>query len=171
MKILFLDMDGVVNSEACYKKGLFKTDFPVDSYMAFLVGKIVLETNCLVVLSSSWRHSQDNVEKINKQMVKLYDTTGNEPFDTTRPPGIENCQRGREIKAWIEKHDGTIKCDHPTSCPMFSRAMCMGHKISKYAILDDENDMLPEQQENFFKTSWKTGITEEIMNNVINHLK
>lgn len=149
IKVLFLDMDGVVNSAENQKQGLFKTDFPVDPYMAFLVGKIVLDTNCKVVLSSSWRHSRDNVEKINKQMVELLDTTGYEPYDDTRPPGIENCQRGREIKAWLDKHP----------------------EVEKYAILDDENDMLPEQQPNFFKTSWQTGITKEIAEAVTNHLK
>ena len=28
----------------------------------------------------------------------------------------------------------------------------------------------PEQQKNFFKTSWNTGITEEVMKKVIAHL-
>lgn len=146
--MLFLDMDGVVNSEACYKRGLFKTDFPVDAYMAFLVGKIQLDTNCKVVLSSSWRHHPESVEQINKQLVPLLDITGSEPLDPSRPRGIENCQRGREIKAWLDKHP----------------------EVEKYAILDDENDMLPEQQENFFQTSWKTGITKEIADDVIKHL-
>lgn len=163
MKLLFLDMDGVVNSEACYKKGLFKTDFPVDSYMAFLVGKIVLDTDCKVVLSSSWRHSKENVKQIHERMVPIYDITGSEPHDDTRPPGIENCQRGREIKAWLDKWNSkTYEAGY--SGPL------MNETITAYAILDDENDMLPEQQSNFFKTSWSTGITKEISDAVIAHL-
>ncbi len=141
-------MDGVVNSEVCQKRGLFKTDFPVDAYMAFLVGKIQLDTDCKVVLSSSWRHHPESVEQINKQLVPLLDITGSEPYDRSRPDGIDNCQRGREIKAWLDKHP----------------------EVEKYAILDDENDMLSEQQENFFRTSWKTGITKEIADDVIKHL-
>lgn len=148
MKILFLDMDGVVNSAECQKRGLFKTDFPVDPYMAFLVGKIHLETDCKVVLSSSWRHHKESVDQIHKQLVPIFDVTGNEPYDNDLPPGAENCQRGREIKVWLDAHP----------------------EVERYAILDDDSDMLPEQQPNFFKTSWQTGITEDIMNNVIKHL-
>lgn len=148
MKVLFLDMDGVVNSSAGHATGLFKTVFPVDPHMAFMVGKIHLDTDCKVVLSSSWRHHPESVKLINERLVPLFDKTGHEGLDPTRPPGIENCQRGREIKAWLDKHP----------------------EVTKYAILDDENDMLPEQQSNFFKTSWSTGITEEIMNDVIKHL-
>lgn len=169
MKILFLDMDGVINSQECQTRGLFKTDFPVDPYMAFLVGKIQLDTDCLVVLSSSWRHHDDSVAQINKQLVPIYDCTGNEPYDHTRPPGAENCQRGREIKAWLDANP-TVKCNNPTGCPKFTRAMCKGHEIERYAILDDENDMLPEQQEHFFKTSWKKGITDEIAKNITEYL-
>lgn len=149
IKVLFLDMDGVVNSAENQKQGLFKTSFPVDPYMAFLVGKIVLDTNCKVVLSSSWRHHKESVEQINKQMVELFDITGSEPYDHSLPPGAENCQRGREIKAWLDKHP----------------------EVEKYAILDDENDMLPEQQKYFFKTTWQKGITEEIATAVINYLR
>jgi len=148
MKVLFLDMDGVVNSEAGHKAGLFKTHFPVDSYMAFLVGKIQLDTDCKVVLSSSWRHHDESVAQINKQLVPLLDIT-----PTIRRPtgaGIEWCERGREIKQWLDTHKD--------------------YDITKYAILDDENDMLPEQQENFFKTSWEEGLTPEIAEKIIKHL-
>lgn len=148
MKVLFLDCDGVINSETGYNTGLFKTDFPVDAYMAFLVGKIHLDTDCKVVLSSAWRHHDRRVALLNERLVPIFDKTGSEPLDPTRPPGAENCQRGREIKVWLDEHP----------------------EVEKYAILDDENDMLPEQQENFFKTSWKTGITEEIALSVIKHL-
>lgn len=148
MKVLFLDMDGVVNSQEDQMKGLFKTVFPVEPYKAFLVGKIQLDTDCKVVLSSSWRSDPESVEQINKQLVPLLDITGHQPRDPTLPPGIENCQRGREIKEWLDNHP----------------------EVTQYAILDDENDMLPEQQDNFFKTTWAKGITPEIADNVIKHL-
>lgn len=147
MKVLFLDCDGVINCANTFKKG-GDSYFPVEPYMAFLVGKIELDTECKVVLSSSWRHHPDSVEYIKNKIVPLYDLTGSEPIDPNRPRGIQNCQRGREIKAWLDKHP----------------------EVTKYAILDDENDMLPEQQDNFFKTSWLHGITEEIANKVISHL-
>jgi len=148
MKILFLDVDGVINSEETFRVN-GHARFPIDAYMAFLVGKIQLDTDCKVVLSSSWRHHSESVEYIHNRIVNIYDTTGSEPLDLDRPSGVENCQRGREIKAWMESQK---------------------YKIDKYAILDDDSDMLPEQLPNFFQTSWKIGLTDEITEKIIKHL-
>lgn len=143
MKILFLDIDGVCNSAQTYKSGEGKTHFPIDPYMAFLVGKIQMETDCKVVLSSSWRHHQDSVEFINGRVVPIYDKTGN------CCSGI----RGVEINSWINDN---IQWDD--------------REKLRYAILDDDSDMLLWQKDNFFKTSWEVGLTEEIAQKVINHL-
>ena len=146
MKILFLDIDGVVNCNSTRQR--HRGFIGIDPYMALLVGRITLAVPDLkVVLSSSWRHSDDGIEEVESQVVKLFDKTGSEGNDPTRPSGIENCLRGREIKVWLDAHP----------------------EVERYAILDDENDMLPEQQENFFKTSWQTGITQEVVDAVIKH--
>lgn len=137
MKILFLDVDGVMNCQDTFRKDIH-ANFPIDPYMAFLVGKIVLETDCKVVLSSSWKHHKDSVDYIHKRIVNLYDQT----------PDIGSV-RGDEIKAWLDNSK---------------------YKIDKYAILDDDSDMLPEQMPNFFKTSWLVGITDDIAKAVIEHL-
>lgn len=148
MRILFLDVDGVMNCQSTFTKDPNAT-FPIDKYMAFLVGKIVLETDCKVVLSSSWRHHKASVDFIHKRIVDIYDCTGDEPYDDSRPGGAANCQRGREIKAWIDSQK---------------------YKVDSYAILDDDSDMLPEQMPNFFKTQWLVGITDDIAKAVIEHL-
>ena len=147
MKILFLDVDGVMNCQGTFTKDL-NQHFPIDPYMAFLIGKIQLETDCKIVLSSSWRHHKASVEHIHNRIVSIYDQTGDEPYDKDRP-GVEGCQRGREIKAWLNNSK---------------------YKVDKYAILDDDSDMLPEQLPNFFKTQWLVGITDEIAMAVIRHL-
>lgn len=56
--------------------------------------------------------------------------------------------RGHEIQAWLDKHP----------------------EVEKYAILDDDSDMLPEQMPNFFKTTFQNGLLEETMYKVIKHL-
>lgn len=146
-KVLFLDCDGVINCEGTFKKN--QESFTIiDQYMAFLVGKIVLDTDCKVVLSSSWRHMPEGVKEIEKHVVPIFDCTGNEPYDDNLPPGTGNCQRGREIKAWLDKHP----------------------EVRRYAILDDDSDMLKEQFPNFFKTTWLEGLTTEIAYKVIDHL-
>ena len=140
MKILFLDIDGVCNSEESMQKDPHQ-HFPIDKYMAFLVGKIQLDTGCSVVLSSSWRHHDESVEHIHKRIVQ---TIGKTPYSRTQERNL----RGYEIQDWLDAHP----------------------EVERYAILDDDSDMLPEQMPNFFQTSWKVGLTDEIASKVINHL-
>lgn len=137
MKVLFLDIDGVVNSRATtsFRNNLY----PVDPHMAFMVGKIQLDTGCEVVLSSSWRHHPDGVAAVEKSIVPVYDTT-----PMLNYPAV----RGHEIQDWLDKHP----------------------EVTRYAILDDDSDMLEEQFPNFFKTTFQNGLTEYIMYDVIAHL-
>lgn len=111
--------------------------YPIDSYCAFLVGRIQLQTGCEVVLSSSWRHHPEGVQNVSERVVRLLDKT---PY----LPGI----RGDEIQAWLDLHP----------------------EVDKYAILDDDMDMLVGQAPNFFKTTFKEGLTDEIAEAVIKHL-
>lgn len=141
-KILFLDIDGVCNSEETFRKEPHQ-HFPIDPYMAFLVGKIQLETDCKVVLSSSWRHHKESIKEIEKRIVPIYDKTG------SCCSGI----RGVEIYSWISKNIPYQERD-----------------ALKFAILDDDSDMLLWQKDSFFQTSWKVGLTDEIANNIIKHL-
>ena len=137
MKILFLDIDGVVNSKDTITRS-HRGVIGIDPYMAFLVGKIQLDTGCSVVLSSSWRHHEAGREEVKKAVVDFIDYTGD------CCSGI----RGVEIYNWLKKHP----------------------EVTKYAILDDEGDMLLWQKDNFFQTSWNTGITEDIAKAVTKHL-
>lgn len=142
-KILFLDIDGVVNNKESFKKG---THFPIDQYCAFLVGKIQLETGCDVVLSSAWRHLGEGYAEVEKRVVKLRGKTG------SCCSGI----RGVEIYNWLHENF----THEQLSSPNF-----------RYAILDDDSDMLLWQKDNFFQTSFtEGGLTEEIANKVIKHL-
>ena len=54
--------------------------------------------------------------------------------------------RGMEIKEWLSKK---------------------GRSISHYAIIDDMDNMLPEQQSHFVKTDPEIGITKENADQVI----
>ncbi len=135
MKVLFLDIDGVVNSSSTtdFKNNLW----PLDSYMAFMVGKIQLDTGCDVVLSSSWRYHPDGVAAVRKNIVHIIDTT----------PKMDGF-RGEEIQAWLDKHP----------------------EVERYAILDDDSDMLESQKPNFFQTTFEDGLTEAIAKRVTKHL-
>ena len=135
MKILFLDIDGVVNCRTTVNRS--NGYIGIDPYMVLLVHRIIEATGCKVVLSSSWRHYKDSLEEVKKSFDLLSVT-----------PNIPDLIRGYEIKNWLSVHND----------------------IENYAILDDNNDMLPEQQDHFFKTTWEDGITQEIVNKVIKYL-
>lgn len=132
-KVLFLDIDGVVN--CCNTRQSHRGFIGIDPLMAFIVGKLVMNTDVDVVLSSSWRHWEDGREEVRKQVVEYVDMTPDDP---------EGGHRGREIKMWLDRHP----------------------EVTKYAILDDDTDMLEEQLPFFFQTRWSTGITEEIAKQV-----
>ena len=55
--------------------------------------------------------------------------------------------RGEEIQMWLMLHP----------------------EVEQYAILDDDDDMLPDQLPNLFQTSSTVGITEEIATAIENH--
>jgi len=137
MKVLFLDIDGVVNCATTMQRHC--GFIGIDPYMAFIVGKIQLDTGCEVVLSSTWRLDEKSRAEVRKQVVKFIDCT---------PSNYPGTQRGDEIQAWLDAHP----------------------EVTKYAILDDNSDMLESQLPNFFQTSWEKGITEEIAKRVTEHL-
>lgn len=137
MKVLFLDIDGVVNKRNNFNPTGKDNLYPIDSYCALLVGRIQLLTGCEVVLSSSWRHHPEGVENVSKRVVELLDVT----------PTVGK-YRGDEIRAWLSAHP----------------------EVKKYAILDDDVDILVEQADNFFKTTFEDGLTDEIAEAVIAHL-
>lgn len=133
MKVLFLDIDGVVNCATTAQRwGSF---IGIDPLMSFTVGKIQLDTGCEIVLSSSWRHTPDGIKEVEK-LFNLYSMT----------PGSKTGFRGDEINMWLK--------DHP--------------EVTRYAILDDNSDFYPAQM--LFKTSWSTGITDEIAKQVTDYL-
>ena len=137
-KVLFLDIDGVVNCATTSQR--HRGYIGIDPVMAFLVGKIVLDTGCRVVLSSSWRtFHDDGIEEISRQVTKIDDVT---------PPPWKGSNRGMEIQAWLNSNLG----------------------VTRYAILVDDTNRLSEQKPNWFQTFWETGITPDIARRVTAHL-
>ena len=135
-KILFLDVDGVVNCVTTSQR--HRGFIGIDPIMAFLVGKIQLDTGCEVVLSSDWRHSKDARDEVRKQVVDFIDVT----------PSIPGAIRGREVKAWLKDHPEVTKhailddnSDFDPDQPLFKTSWSVGltDKIAK-AVTNHLND-------------------------------
>lgn len=132
MKILFLDIDGVVNSirSATASKGY---PYPNKEYEKFdeialhLIRLVCHITNTKIVLSSTWRFYINTIELGEQLGLPIIDET---------PKSFKT--RGYEIKQWLDNND----CE-------------------KYAIVDDYSDMLEEQQNFFVKTDPLNGLSYE----------
>ncbi len=94
MKILFLDVDGVLNSkESCTKNNEL---FALDPYMCLLVARICEATGAEIVLSSSWRLADESREEIKKRVFPVFIDMTDDLRGRT--------DRGCEVQAWIDKH-------------------------------------------------------------------
>lgn len=91
MKVLFLDIDGVVNNKRT--KGNLGGFMAIDPAMATLVQRIVRNTGCEIILSSSWRLFQNGRDEIERKICKFADITP-----------ILHAPRGYEIKVWLTRH-------------------------------------------------------------------
>lgn len=140
MKTIFLDIDGVLNSAWTLERE--RGTFGIDKKMAVIFKHILRSTGAKVVLSSSWRLHKEHREIVRKKVCRFIDCTPHMPL----MGGAEQMERGKEIKAWLDKHP----------------------EVTSYAILDDDSDMLPDQPH--FKTSFQSGLTKEIADNVIKFL-
>lgn len=143
MKVVFLDVDGVLNKQDNFNPALNLGPYPVDDYCVFLMGKIQLDTDCSIVVSSSWRHHADGMNAIRAKFNNVIDKTG-----TSSLIDYNDKPRGHEIQTWLDEHS----------------------EVTKYAILDDDSDMLSEQLPSFFQTTFKTGLTEDIAKRVTEYL-
>lgn len=134
MKVLFLDIDGVVNHAGSSNAGLF----PIDPVAAARVARIIAYTDCEIVLSSTWRKLKEGREIVSQKVAPIHDVT----------PDTDSYYRGDDIQAWLNKHP----------------------KVTRYAVLDDDADWRYDQEPHWFLTTWEKGLTEDVMQKVIDHL-
>lgn len=96
MKVIFLDVDGVLNSDEYFDKikdlNIEGIKREIDIEKIKLLKKAIDETGAKVVLSSSWRYTR-NGQKL-KELLLDYGIYA----DTT--PFLQN-ERGLEIKQWL----------------------------------------------------------------------
>lgn len=120
-KIIFLDIDGVLN---VYCEGRDKFGCTFHKHFEDNLKHIIDSTNAKIVISSTWRMSG---LKTMQDMWKHRNLAG-QVIDIT--PIIHDRIRGVEIQKWLDKN-----------------------KVSNYVIIDDDDDMLSSQMNNYVKTS------------------
>lgn len=149
MNICFLDLDGVINSTSYFISDRFTKgnhnsmlEYSMEQIDPIALGYLndfVKETDCKVVLSSSWRNVafDDRVLYHKGFLGDIIDVT-----PTIIGSGIV---RGNEILKWMYMNIdliGYYPSDYKT-----------------YVIFDDDSDMLLSQKNNFFQTDTYSGLT------------
>jgi len=142
MKIIFLDVDGVLNCQGDFKG---KSLHVLNKDMIARLDKIKEATGAKVVLISTWRKFRKHRDYLKKNGVKFIDRT----IDFCLPPSERYGQRGAEIEHWLNKRPD----------------------IKKYVIIDDEWDFLEYQRPLLVKTQWLVGMQDEHVEQAINILK
>lgn len=151
MKLIFLDVDGVLNSEEYIVKEhdrlgheaytqiyLRQGGIPFDPKCLRFLRYIIDKTNALICVSSTWRLSEDQRKRLNMVLGNYADRI----IGYTVHLGVEKA-RGQEIEQFLNSLK-EIKCP-----------------LENYIILDDDNDMLEDQMKHLILTNYKTGLTME----------
>lgn len=150
MKVIFLDIDGVLNCKTSKSKcGKFTG---IDSDKVKRLENIVKATDAVIVLSSTWKlgFNKDHEElqdaakylrsKLNKYKIRILSST----------PDIKWNHRGEEINKWLEINDDVY--------------------IESFLVLDDEEfdyDKYPDIKNNLLLTQYETGLTDEDVDKAI----
>lgn len=149
IKVLFLDIDGVLNTDRqhwhCQMNGITPVDefgYEFDHKAVDNLATILEETDAEIVMSSSWKFL--GLQTLQK-MWKDRNLPGT-IIDIT-PDGKS---KGLEINEWLMEREA---------------------QVIRYAIIDDENDMLTEQQKHFVQTNSQFGITCKDVERVISILR
>lgn len=135
-KVLFLDVDGVLNCAGTTEtmSGDPTGVTGIDPQKAALFRKIITETGACFVVSSTWRMHPDCMSyfwaTVGRDMKARW--LGNTP----RHREIDG--RHSEIQAWLDMH----------------------RDVTRYVIVDDMPSM-GHLAECFVQTHWHTGLTEE----------
>lgn len=111
MRVIFLDIDGVLNS-AAYDREKKEWDGNIDVSRLPLLRRIVTEGEAVIVLSTTWRHYWDSdpaqLGDIGIALEAVFRDAGLTVFDKTPTiDGRVDTVRPHEIRAWLREHTDT----------------------------------------------------------------
>jgi hypothetical protein len=137
MKVVFLDIDGVLNNRRSMEGGWRPPEAPtafhtLDPDCVARMCRVVRFASAKVVVSSTWRHI--GLERVAACLERAGWVA---PPIIGRTPEMRGA-RGQEIAAWLDEHP----------------------EVTAYAIVDDNADMLPKQMPYLVQTVSAAGFTD-----------
>lgn len=151
MKIIFLDIDGVLNMYGSSCRTFMKPyGQHIEPHLVQRLNYIIEKTNAKIVISSSWRSDMEDLEKqLREQGFKYWTRVIGKTChplvkDENMPyPRNESCylynHRGEQINKWLDDAN---------------------YKIDKFIIIDDEiSDISPfVDEKNIIRTDYNEGM-------------
>lgn len=153
MKVLFLDIDGVLNSSQHFKRTtelrqktskqgmdfrdsewLTNIDQVCVNHLKHLMSKV---PDLHIVISSTWRKTHP-ITLLKKNLSEMLNVNSDRILGITPVLWKNGEVRGDEIQAWLNEHPD----------------------VSRFAIVDDDSDMA-HLQSHLFKTTWEKGLQFE----------
>lgn len=135
MKILFLDVDGILS--------LFGSGgglYSLNRKRLKLLQEIIEDTGAKIVLSSTWRKDEYAIKRLKRALkyrnLEIYDVTPDFSFQKNG----ERAYRGHEIESWLNKHE----------------------EVTNWVALDDDSDFLDSQLRNLVQADGTIGLTETL---------
>lgn len=145
MKVIFLDIDGVLNNVRSNTFGELWNESGWDhACIANLIATLD-STKAKIVISSTWRllFSKEELEamflkRFGFELPIIGRTPTPKEFDRVRfSEVVEGVSRGKEIQVWLDRHP----------------------EVERFVILDDDSDMLESQLPFFVQTDFENGLT------------
>lgn len=138
-RYLFFDIDGVLNTEASWKK-----PYQLSEEKIGLLAELCRNTGAKPVLTSTWRlgYSEDYEECSEqiKRLIDMFAVHGISIFAAT--PVLKGRSRDKEIERFLYFHED-----------------------NGYVILDDD-ESLYENSKNLYRVDCKTGLTKKDINRI-----
>lgn len=148
MKVIFLDIDGVLNSDEYLKNNQNEA---IDRTNVRVLKNIIDKTGAVIVMSSAWRlwfddkmmpmngYSQCLYNILCEFNIKLFGKTPDFSNEEIRINKTFSHVKAKEIIAWLSEHE----------------------TIDKYVVLDDLDLRDEEVNAHLIRTNGQVGITEE----------
>jgi len=150
MRVIFLDIDGVLNSQRYFEEALDATgplsfgEEQLDPEAVGLLDGLVKSADADVIISSSWRHiwGYEEIAQFlkNRGMKNWKRVTGQTEV-------ADGEHRGNEIQAWLdlERERQVVEPDRVS--------------VQAYVILDDNDQFTSTQRPFFIHTNSMVGLT------------
>lgn len=145
MKVIFLDIDGVLNCSSYRQEKIKEGQFSVVIQPEHLsrLKKIVESTDASIVLISSWRkfwQREGNVDSAGKEIEQTFARTG--LFVTDKTPVLQNGSRCHEVELWLRNKP----------------------YVEQFVILDDNDFSWNKKlRKHWVKCPGDTGLTDQLI--------